>query len=358
MSMFSIQQLDYHVVDLLIYIVTKIYERNKEFHKYYDDLVGYIHNECTLYFFSIISQQVQNHSTTVFVLQYFAFFLFFEHDNKDLLSTFDDYFFMTLSECAISNFLSYDLFTSKVTIDLIYQLSRFPNCIQHLIDNGIIQAISDFLLDEMNQIVVDESDDEEKDTKNKKYLHQKSAQVISNINNYETIPNQTSDTPSLFSLECFPDILINELNSCDPVTRSCYVDFITNTIPDHWNYYLDKGIINIIIDQLSHVSFSEKRYILRAFIIFLSCAPSDINSSFINDEIINEFELYLDPEFYSSSEELCQTLLDILTPDLIQILQNSSFPNALEEFIDKSPISDCAEELMSYINGEEEDETL
>ena len=357
-SMFSVSELDFRVLNLLIYIVTKIYSNQKEFDKYFPDLAMYIHTECTMFFFSILSSSPTNDSTNLLIIEYFAFFLYFEHDNKKLLNEFDDTFFNILIENSMSKLSSGDLFTTKISIDLLYQLSRFPHCIQNIIDNGIIPAICDFLLNDENQIDIDGDDNDEEPNipnKNKKYIHQTFANIISNITNYETIAKPT-ENPSIFLCDSFPQILFNELNSNDPITKSYFIDFITSTLPQQWNYYLSNGIINFIIEQLPFSSFSEKRYMLRAFIIFLSLAPSSVILNYLNEDLIHEFEFFLDPEFWSSSEELCQTLLEILTPELLQIIRDSTFPNTLEDFIDKSPVTDSAEELMSHITGEYEEE--
>ena len=77
-SMFSVSELDFRVLNLLIYIVTKIYSNQKEFDKYFPDLAMYIHTECTMFFFSILSSSSSNDSTNLLIIEYFAFFLYFD----------------------------------------------------------------------------------------------------------------------------------------------------------------------------------------------------------------------------------------------------------------------------------------
>ena len=321
------------VLDSLIFVFSQILCDNEAFSEFNADIVLIIHNELTMHFFSLFAS-IENITLTYSLLRYFTYLIFIRHKNSKLDISDDVY--LLLCEKGLEFINAEDEGTSFYSLNLCVQLVRNPDLIGYFIDNEIASIVCDFIGTRHVNVIP-------------------AIMLASMITNYEMIVLK-DDIPSFFKNPQFSSIIIDCLTGENEEIRSRMCVFVSSTIPQYCSYYHETHIISAMIEMLPEMSFKSKASIINVIVVFMSVAARSLAQDYLSTDLIDEFETLIDPTYWKSSEEICQTLLDIMDPEILGYIRESSFPDTLEEFIDNAEIHDCADELMEHITGEYDEE--
>ena len=240
-------------------------------------------------------------------------------------------------------------------VNLIVEISRFEPQIPILKELGIVNKICSVM--EVHSLAQDEfnSPDLIFDEEELFVLQTISHDCFCIINIITNEELKSGEEISFFKDQRFDKIIHSAICSSFPPTKQLAFKLLSNTSGICHEFYHEKGIMLFLIEIYGKMNYSEKLFLLAAFVHFLSTLPKEIAQEYMNETFISIAEELIDDCAIDSTEMLSNLFLELMNDELFELLNNSTIPNSLEDFIDENE-EKCikTKELFEILNQNEE----
>ena len=279
------------------------------------------------------------------IFHYFANLLFQSWINNDLMNDLSEKLLHNLCDATmafVSPAIEMKLMVSA--LNLIVEIARFDPQISHLLQLNIVDSVLNILSTQQEaqrEATIKSENGIESSPDDPDFIDDEvisifqkttynSFCIINIITNYELKNNKEI---SFFKDDRFESIMHESLLTDYTPTKQLAFKLLANTSGICCDFYHEKGIMTFLIEHYNSMNYSEKLFLLQAFVSFLFQLPKETAQEYISEDVISLIEELIDDSAVESTEALCEILYSLLDNRITELIQVSQIPQFLESFL-------------------------